>query len=83
MFAIRRVGVYAGKMIDLLQDGMNWDKISDQSHYYIQLDNTISFKERDELKERYYEIADFDHNNTVGPKSISKQEFIKVFNKLF
>ena len=83
MFAIRRVGVYAGKMIDLLQDGMNWDKISDQSHYYIQLDNTISFKERDELKERYYEIADFEHNNTVGPKSISKQEFIKVFNKLF
>ena len=43
----------------------------------------ITFEERDKLKENYYEIANFEHNNTVGPKSISKQEFIKVFNKLF
>ena len=25
----------------------------------------------------------YDDNNTVGPKSISKQEIIKEFNKLF
>ena len=83
MFAIRRVGVYAGKFIDLFQDGINFTTISDQSHYYIQLNNSMSFDNRIKLKERYYEIANFEHNNTVGPKSISKQEFIKVFNKLF
>ena len=43
----------------------------------------MSFDNRIKLKKRYYEIVDFEHNNTVGPKSISKQEFIKVFNKLF
>ena len=36
-FALRRVGVYAGKMIDMLQDGINFDKLSDQSHYFYSL----------------------------------------------
>ena len=29
-FALRRVGVYAGKMIDMLQDGIDFGKLSDQ-----------------------------------------------------
>ena len=43
----------------------------------------MSFEDRIKLKERYYDTADFQHNNTVGPKSISKQEFIKELNQLF
>ena len=82
-FALRRVGVYAGKMIDMLQDGINFTNLSDQSHYYIAFNEKITYKERDKFREKYYEIVDFKHNNTVGPKSIGKQEFIKELNKLF
>ena len=82
-FALRRVGVYAGKIIDMLQDGIDFDNLSDQSHYYIQITEKISFKERDLLKEKYYDTITWKHNNTVGPKSIGKQEFIKQLNTLF
>lgn len=81
-FALRRVGVYAGKMIDMLQDGINFDRLSDQSHYYIFIEG-LSYKERDEFRKRYYESIEWNHDNTVGPKSIGKQEFIKELNKLF
>ena len=82
-FALRRVGVYAGKMIDMLQDGINFTRLSDQSHYYIAFNKKITYTERYTFREKYYEIVDFKHNNTVGPKSIGKQEFIKELNKLF
>tara|TARA_B100001029_G_scaffold177906_1_gene183449 strand:+ start:1227 stop:2072 length:846 start_codon:yes stop_codon:yes gene_type:complete len=82
-FALRRVGVYAGKMIDMLQDGINFTGLSDQSHYYIAFNEKMTYTERDTFREKYYEIVDFKHNNTVGPKSIGKQEFIKELNKLF
>ena len=82
-FALRRVGINAGKMIDMLQDGINFDKLSDQSHYYIKFDISKTFKERDEFKEKYYDTITWHHNNTVGPRSIGKQEFIKALNKLF
>ena len=69
-FAFRRVGVNAGHISkDVL------DK-SEQSHYFIKFDEKIS----DEL---YYQLSTipFDcKNNTVGPKSISKQELIKEIN---
>ena len=81
-FALRRVGVYAGKMIDMLQDGIVFNKLSDQSHYYI-LVKGMTYKERDEFREKYYKTIEWNHDNTVGPKSIGKQEFIKELNKLF
>ena len=81
-FALRRVGVYAGKMIDMLQDGIDFNKLSDQSHYYI-LVKGMTYKERDEFRKKYYETIEWNHDNTVGPKSIGKQEFIKELNKLF
>lgn len=65
--SIRRVGVYAGKaFLDLNK--------SKQSHYFIYADNPELFV----LK--INEIA-WEHNNTVGPRSISKPELIKKIEK--
>lgn len=69
--SFRRVGVYAGK-IDKETD----DK-SIQSHYFIKFTNNKSINDNIKLLEK----INFDFNNTVGPKSISKQELIKEFNK--
>ena len=52
-------------------------RISEQSHYFIQLD-----QQDEKFIEKYEETINFEHNNTVGPKSISKQEFIQVLNEL-
>ena len=68
--SFRRVGVYAGKISKEIENK------SKQSHYFIKFNNkqnninkliNISFKSK---------------NHTVGPKSISKQELIKEFNKI-
>jgi hypothetical protein len=80
-FALRRVGVYAGKIIDMLQDTVDFEKISEQSHYFITFDFPTTFKWRDIFKEKFYKIS-FDKNNTVGPRSISKQEFIVHLNNI-
>lgn len=69
--SFRRVGVYAGKI----------DKDTDksiQSHYFIKF---INNKTIDENLTNLKHIQ-FNHNNTVGPKSISKQELIKEFLKV-
>ena len=69
--SFRRVGVYAGKIdISIL------DK-SEQSHYFIKFTNNNT------IKENLYKLTNlkFENNNTVGPKSISKQELIKEFIK--
>lgn len=67
----RRVGVNAGKM------GMLPCDVSKQSHYFIKFNNNKSPGEiLDVLKN-----IEFECNNTVGPKSINKQEIIKEFNK--
>lgn len=69
-FAFRRVGVNAGHISkDVL------DK-SEQSHYFIKFDEKIS----DELYSQLSTIQFDCKNNTVGPKSISKQELIKEIN---
>jgi predicted RNA methylase len=70
--AFRRVGVYAGKIHTQIDDK------SEQSHYFIKLNNinTNTFLEK-------YKTITFNHDNTVGPKSISKQELIKKINDLF
>ena len=70
-YSLRRVGVYAGKIDSEI------DSKSIQSHYFIKLDKDI-----DNFIEKYNLSVKFEHNNTVGAKSISKQEFIKEINKI-
>jgi hypothetical protein len=66
VIAFRRVGVYAGKFIF-----ENTNELSSESHYFIVLNKELNVSN-----------CKFDTNNTVGPKSISKQELIKELNKL-
>ena len=68
--SFRRVGVYAGKI------DKDIDK-SPQSHYFIKFEN----EQIDEIVDKLSSIK-FEHNNTVGPRSISKQELICEFNRL-
>jgi len=68
--SFRRVGVYAGKIdTDIADKSM-------QSHYFIKLEN-----KSDEIIEALKKI-EYTSNNTVGPKSISKQELIAKFNPI-
>jgi len=69
--SFRRVGVYAGKV-----DKNIIDK-SIQSHYFIKFTNGKTPDENIDL----LKSIKFTHNNTVGPRSISKQELIHEFNK--
>ena len=64
--SFRRVGVNAGKI------DTNINEKSIQSHYFIKLKNINNIEQLSKIH--------FDFNNTVGPKSISKQELIKEFN---
>ena len=70
--SFRRVGVNAG-IIDI-----KTDKKSIQSHYFIKFTNGKSIA--DNIKQ--LSSITYDFNNTVGPKSISKQELIVKFNPL-
>ena len=70
--SFRRVGVNAGTIMTDIEDK------SEQSHYFIKFTND---DELDDTIEKLKNIK-FDFNNTVGPKSISKQELILEFNKL-
>jgi predicted RNA methylase len=67
--SFRRVGVNAGTITEKPDDK------NTQSHYFIKF---ISKIDVNKLK-----LIKFEFNNTVGPKSISKQELITEFNKLF
>ena len=71
--SFRRVGVNAGAISKDTQDK------SIQSHYFIKFD--IPFT--DELFHKISAIQFTSSENTCGPKSISKQELIKEFHKLF
>ena len=68
--AFRRVGVYAGKIYKNTIDK------SVQSHYFIKFDEKIT----DELYNKLSNIDFTDGSKTVGPKSISRQELIKLYN---
>ena len=70
--SIRRVGVYAGKI------SKNIANKSPQSHYFIKLKNWIDI---DTFISKYALIT-FEEDNTVGPKSISKQELIYKLREL-
>ena len=69
--SFRRVGVNAGKIDTTI------DEKSEQSHYFIKFTNG---KNRDENIQSL-SSSKYEFNNTVGPKSISKQELIKEFAK--
>ena len=68
--SVRRVGVNAGAI------NTNTDQ-SIQSHYFIKFTNQ---KSTDDNIAQLIKIK-YKFNNTVGPKSISKQELIKEFNQ--
>lgn len=70
--SFRRVGVYAGKI------DKNIHEKSIQSHYFIKFTNGKSID--DNIKN--LSTITYEFNNTVGPKSISKQEVIFKFNPL-
>lgn len=71
--SFRRVGVYAGKI------DVDTEK-SEQSHYFIKFDYPNNNNTLDQYVEKLKNVT-FQHNNTVGPRSISKQELIREFNR--
>lgn len=70
--SFRRVGVYAG------QFSRDIENKSAQSHYFIKSKNIIS----DQLLEKLNSISYHHVEDTVGAKSISKQELIKELNMI-
>ena len=72
--SFRRVGVNAGT----IDTNKNIENKSVQSHYFIKFTNNQSV---DDNIEKLSTIT-YEFNNTVGPKSISKQELIKEFIKV-
>ena len=68
--SFRRVGINAGKL------DRECENKSEQSHYFIKFSNPPSQIMYGKLGNISFECK----NNTVGPKSISKQELIKEFN---
>jgi hypothetical protein len=69
--SFRRVGVNAGFI-----DTSNLNEKSVQSHYFIKFIESIN---KNDIINNLKCII-YPSNNTVGPKSISKQEIIKEFN---
>lgn len=70
--SFRRVGVNAGKI------DVNSQEKSIQSHYFLKFKNNKSLQDNINVLSK----ISFEFNNTVGPKSISKQELIMKFNPL-
>jgi len=68
--SFRRVGINAGNI------DRETENKSHQSHYFIKFENDMT----DELFQQLSNINYDCKHNTVGPKSISKQELIKEFN---
>ena len=71
--SFRRVGVNAGDI------SKKTENKSIQSHYFIKFNTELT----DELFTKLSKIVYNSKDNTCGPKSISKQELIEEFNKLF
>jgi len=71
--SFRRVGVNAGVI-----DDKNLDEKSLESHYFIKFGQHI---DKIELINKIKQIK-YETNNTVGPRSICKQEIIREINKL-
>lgn len=69
--SFRRVGVNAGTIDASCEKSI-------QSHYFIKFTNDKSIADNITL----LSAITYDFNNTIGPKSISKQELIQKFNPL-
>lgn len=70
--SVRRVGVNAGNI------SKDIDNKSIQSHYFIKIIDRNNIENKiEKLKKIKYEF-----NNTVGPKSLSKQELIAKYNEI-
>ena len=77
--AIRRVGVYAGKIIYTETPEEAISK-NNQTHYFIRfLPEVCSTQQISKLVECLGEIV-YDTDNTVGPRSVSKNEMTKAIN---
>lgn len=70
--SIRRVGVYAGAISQEIRTK------SIESHYFIKWNHSMNL---DLFINRYKNIV-FSHDNTVGPKSISKNELIEKIESI-
>jgi predicted RNA methylase len=71
--AFRRVGVNAGRVFT-----QNLEEKNSQSHYFVKFDSEIDIST---VITKICKIV-YPVNNTVGPKSISKQEIIFLWNPL-
>lgn len=71
-FSLRRVGGTAGTL------DFNTKNKSEQSHYFVRL-----LKSQEDFEHTYNFHKNFRHDNTTGPKSISKTEFIRYLNSLY
>ena len=71
--SIRRVGINAGR-IDTVIDDKNI-----QSHNFIKFKSEYNKEKYITILKENYNL--YDKNNTVGPRSISKQEIIDLFEK--
>lgn len=78
--SFRRVGVNAGAITVATAENQWLNEKSVQSHYFIKFTSTNE-KNKAELIKKISEIK-YAEDNTVGPKSIGKQEIIREFNKL-
>lgn len=78
--SFRRVGVNAGAITVATAENKWLQEKSIQSHYFIKFTST-SEKKKSELIKKISNIK-YEEDNTVGPKSIGKQEIIREFNKL-
>jgi hypothetical protein len=77
--AIRRVGVYAGKVMRTATAEEANTK-SDQTHYFIRfLPEVVEEKDIDSIVAHISDIV-YETDNTVGPRSISKNELIEAVN---
>jgi hypothetical protein len=77
--SFRRVGVNAGAITVATSENQWLQEKSIQSHYFIKFASTDD-KIKSELIKKISEIK-YAEDNTVGPKSIGKQEIIREFNK--
>lgn len=71
---IRRVGFYAGKIFK----NQNLESKNKNTHYFIKSNIGINV-----FYEKYINNIFFEHNNTVGPRSVSKRELFHKLNEIF
>jgi predicted RNA methylase len=70
--SVRRIGYYAGRIDkNIINKNIN-------THYFIKFNNNVNSNIINELIKIKYK-----NNNTVGPRSISKNELIIKFNKIY